>query len=91
MTCLPATVDKDVLYNLSFSSVKEELIKRIQSKVQHPAASLCGSHIDLPLQRDVMEQIVGVVALMGTACPELSRSSIFCLYSIKSYCSSIVL
>ncbi|KAH7543839.1 hypothetical protein JRO89_XS15G0028400 [Xanthoceras sorbifolium] len=71
---LEASVEPRILNHSCSLTTKEEIIKRIESKVQSAAAVLCGLNKELSLDTNVMAGVVGLVALLGTVCTnELSR------------------
>ncbi|KAL5738604.1 hypothetical protein ACOSP7_031365 [Xanthoceras sorbifolium] len=65
---LEASVEPRILNHSCSLTTKEEIIKRIESKVQSAAAILCGLNKELSPDTNVMEGVVGLVALIGTVC-----------------------
>ena len=68
-------VNPYLLSNLNCLSTKEELQRRIESMENSAASVLCSLSTSQMLQKSFMEDIVGVVALLGSVQrPKLSRS-----------------
>ncbi|EOY23564.1 Gamma-irradiation and mitomycin c induced 1, putative isoform 1 [Theobroma cacao] len=74
---LQASLEPNLIDNLDSLSTKEEMMIRIKERDHSAASVLCSLAQKLPFQEpwmDVIEGLVGVVALLGTVCTsKLSR------------------